>query len=71
MRAKDHMQNRASAKARAVTGRHLPKGRQPRFGYVALVDGREIMGMFFKTRAEAIAFAERVAAITPKEEEPA
>jgi len=39
------------------------RGKRPRHPWLAAVDGRAILGIAFKTRAEAILYAERVIAL--------
>jgi hypothetical protein len=36
------------------------RGKRPRYPWLAAVDGRAALGMYFTTRAEAILYAERV-----------
>jgi hypothetical protein len=36
------------------------RGKRPRHPWLAAVDGRAVLGMYFTTRAEAILYAERV-----------
>ena len=39
------------------------RGKRPRHPWLAAVDGRAVLGIAFKTRAEAILYAERVIAL--------
>jgi hypothetical protein len=36
------------------------RGKRPRHPWLAAVDGRAVLGMYFTTRAEAILYGERV-----------
>jgi len=42
------------------------RGKRPRHPWLAAVDGRAFLGIAFKTRAEAILYAERVIALEHK-----
>jgi hypothetical protein len=55
---------RARAKLRPLSR----YGKRPRHPWLAVVDGRAVLGMFFRTRAEAILYAEWMIVSEPIEE---